>query len=144
MGRLGALVLAGNAGADARLVAVLAGEQAEAERQLALDRQRLQRAAHLRAEMVVMGRLAANDAADGDEAVEALRRIQRNRDRDRKLERAGDLVAVPAVAGLLDDRSGPGNHLVADVLVIGRDDHHDVGHRLSSFGIGRRPAMCRS
>ena len=69
--RLAALVLAVDAGARQRLRLVLDGQDAEADGELLLEREVLQAARALAADIIVMRRLAADDAAERDVAVEA-------------------------------------------------------------------------
>src|SRR3546814_9197350 len=96
--RVAALVLAVHVGARPGLLVVLAGDDAIAERQGVLAGEVLQLAGALAADVVIVRGLAADDAAEGDVAVEAVapreevHRAHRHADRRRALEgaRPGD------------------------------------------------------
>src|SRR3546814_13213518 len=92
--RVAALVLAVHVGARPGLLVVLAGDDAIAERQGVLAGEVLQLAGALAADVVIVRGLAADDAAEGDVAVEAVapraevHRPHRHADRRRALEGA--------------------------------------------------------
>src|SRR3546814_2058579 len=70
--RVAALVLAVHVGARPGLLVVLAGDDAIAERQGVLAGEVLQLVGALAADVVIVRGLAADDAAEGDVAVEAV------------------------------------------------------------------------
>src|SRR6185437_9949869 len=136
--RFAALVLAVDAGARERLRLVLDGEDAEADGGAVLQRQLLQAARALAADIVVMGRLAADDAAERDIAVEATAdivaaRLDGDADRGGYLEGAGHGEALVAGAARVERLDGAARQLFGDMRVIRRFDDHDMGR------IGHRP-----
>src|SRR3546814_9363622 len=94
--RVAALVLAAHVGARPGLLVVLAGDDAIAERQGVLAGEVLQLAGALAADVVIVRGLAADDAAEGDVAVEAVApREEVNRaHRHRSEEHTSDLQSL--------------------------------------------------
>src|SRR5713226_6763786 len=131
IGGLAALVLAVDAGARQRLRLVFHRENAEADGEAVLERELLQPTRALAADIVVMRRLAADDAAERDIAVEArLARAVRLRfdgkpDRRRDLEGSRHGEALIARAGGVERGDRALGQLVRDMRVIARLDHHD-------------------
>src|SRR3546814_6949057 len=87
----------------------------------------------LGADVVVMGRLASDDAAQGHEAVEAapapilLESPDRDADGGRNLEGAGDGETLEGRTGLLQRLNGAAHHLVRELRIETCFDDHDVG-----------------
>src|SRR6185437_5902273 len=87
--RLAALVALVDPGARQRLLLVLDGKNAEADRQMVLESEALQPMRAFRADMLVMRGLAADDAAQRRIAVIGVLRRRGEADRGRDFERAG-------------------------------------------------------
>src|SRR5947208_2864970 len=126
MGRFPALVLLVRPRSCQRLRLVLDGENAETHRELMLDREPLQAARALAADIVVMRGLAADDAAQRDIAVKArLARAPRlsldgKADRRRYLEGARHSEALVAGASRIKRRDCAARQLVGDMRIIAR------------------------
>ncbi len=125
-GRLAALVAAVGSRTHQRLRLVLDGQDAVADRKPVADREILQRARGLGADMVVMGGLAADHAAERDKPVKPPAGRGGQRDRRRDLEGAGH-------RGDLAGRPGSGNRALGTlpqqrgkVRIIGRLDEQQV------------------
>ena len=94
------------------------------------------------ADVVVMGSLAADDAAERDKAVEPATPSRGKADRRRHLEGARHLDALKGRAGGGDDALGALPQPVRDMTVVGRLDEEKVrrsGHRV----LGTEVALSR-
>ena len=79
-----------------------------------------------------MGRLAADHAAEGDEAVEVAR-AGREADRGREFERAGHFDGFVMDPGIVEGGARPGEQAVSDVAVERRDDDEHAGRTLEAW-----------
>src|SRR5436305_8162514 len=115
-----------------RLGLIFDSENAKADREAVRERQVLQAAGALLAHVVIMRGLAANDAAQRDEPVEAraggraLAGLHGIFYRSRDLECAGHHDALMAGARLIERRQSALEKLVGDVSVIARLHDQDV------------------
>src|SRR5215472_16915289 len=139
MGRLPALVLLVGTRPRQRLRLVLDSENAEADGELMLDGEPLQAARAIAADIVVMRRLATDDAAERDIAVKprlarAPRlRIDRETDRRGNLEGARHGDALIAGARRVERRDRAARELIGDMRIIARLDQHDM-RRVAHYG----------
>ena len=122
LGGMRALVALAAAGAGHRLLHVLHGHHAEAARHAGAQRDVLDAAGGLGADVVVVRRLAADDGAQaGDAGVAA--RLGGHQRGQRQLEGAGHVVDVDAVrAGLLEYRRRGGHEPLGELGVEAPDD----------------------
>src|SRR5215213_101118 len=110
-----------------RLVCLLEREDAERDRDARLERRQLEPGRGLAGDEVEVRRVAADDAAEGDDAGVTARLRERHR-RDRKLERARDRHdrdRVPGDAEGLELRERPLEQPAGDVAVEAADDDPD-------------------
>src|ERR1043165_4898270 len=137
-GRLAAFVFSADLRPCKRLGLVLDSEDAKADREVVREGQVLQAAGTLLADVVVMRGLAANDAAQRDEAVEtrargcALASLHGIFDRSRDLESAGDGDALVAGARLLKGLQGALQKLVGDMRIVAAPPRSGCAAPLSS------------
>src|SRR5207237_7268963 len=118
-------------GARHGLRLALDGEDAEPDRNAVFQREALQAPGAFGADIVVMRRLATDDAAQGDIAVEWPPRFlpppfDGDADRRRDLEGAGHGKALIAGAGGVERQDGAPAELLGDMRIIRRLDDHDV------------------
>ena len=124
----------GGRGAHEGLRFVLAGQNAEPHSKTVARSQFLDRARGLVADVVVVGRLAADDATQRDIAVIPSARFGRHRDRHRDFKRAGDRYDLAGRARLGDDALGATPQIGGDVLVEqGLDEQQMRGLRAHPF-----------
>jgi hypothetical protein len=131
MGRVAALVAAMRFGACLGLLHGVHGHDAVADRKLVPDRQIHQAARALAADIVVVRGLAADHAAQSQEAVVA---AGGERDRAGNLERARHDHALRGGAILADLGLGTGDQRVGDLGVIARFDDQDARALTPSTG----------
>src|SRR5690348_11934513 len=153
IGRLASLVLAVDAGSRQRLCLVLDRQDAEADGEAVLQRQRLQAMSALATDIIIMRRLAPDDAAERDIAVETCLaralRLRRDGEADgrRYLECARNGEALIAGAGGVERGDRALGELVRDMGVIARLDQHDMRRHVwlqpPRRSIGRCPTTAR-
>ncbi len=123
-------------GAGQCLGLVLDRQNAVADREAVTGRQVLQATRALGADVVVMGGLPANHAAECDEPIEPIARPRGKADRRWDLERTRNLQAFVGSAGCRKGTLGATTKLRSDMGVIRRLDEQNV--RRLGHGVGRR------
>ena len=123
-------------GSGQRLRLVLHRQNAVADRQSVADRQLLQAARTLGADMVVMCRLAADHAAERDKPLKPVVRPRRKPDRRRDLKRTGNSDRLMGRTGGGECALGAAAKLGSDVAVVEGLDDEDM--RRCGHGAGRR------
>src|SRR5215469_11683489 len=153
MGRFTALVLLVRPRPRERLRLVLDGENAEADGELMLDRKLLQTPRAFAADIIVVRRLAADDAAECDVAVKACFTRAARLGLDGKADGGGNLEGtghgetLVARPGRIERRDCAARQLVGDMRVISRLDEHDMRrlrhHAPPGRSIARWPTTAR-